>query len=196
MSEPENEFAALMARVRLDDNQALATLISLYEPEVRRAAQVILGKALRSALDPNDLVQSVHLQVILGLKQQKFVIGSPEQLRSLAATLLRNRFIQHWRRHRCQSRHHTSLAMSSSPDDGRTPTGLRELDPARAAEYKDLLEHLYRHLRAEDRQLIGLRLQGYRTREIAAELGIDSAVLRVRLSRLRKRLRQDMPLTE
>ena len=51
-------------------------------------------------------------------------------------------------------------------------------------------------MRAEDRRLIVMRLQGYRTREIAAELGIDSAVLRVRLSRLRKRLRQDKPLTE
>ncbi len=195
MSEPENEFAALMARVRLDDNEALATLISLYEPGIRRAARVILSKALRSSLDPNDLVQSVHLQLILGVKQRKFVIDSPEHLRSLAVTLLRHRFIQLWRRHRCQGRDNATLARSSAPNEAIT-TGLRELDPARAAEYKDLLDHLYRHMRAEDRRLIVMRLQGYRTREIAAELGIDSAVLRVRLSRLRKCLRQDKPLTE
>ena len=115
MSEPENEFAALMARVRLDDNEALATLISLYEPGIRRAARVILSKALRSSLDPNDLVQSVHLQLILGVKQRKFVIDSPEHLRSLAVTLLRHRFIQLWRRHRCQARHNATLARSSHP---------------------------------------------------------------------------------
>ena len=64
MNEPENEFATLMTRVRLDDNQALAALITLYEPKIRRAAQVLLGKALRSSIDATDLVQSVHLQLI------------------------------------------------------------------------------------------------------------------------------------
>jgi RNA polymerase sigma-70 factor (ECF subfamily) len=196
MSEPEDEFAALMARVRRDDNQALATLIALYEPEIRRVAKFLLGRALRSSLDPTDLVQSVHLQLMLGLKQQKFAIASPEQLRSLAATLLRHKFIQHWRRHRCQTRHQTNLALGGSPAGTRAAMTLRELDPAQAAEYNDLVDHLYRYLGVEDRRLVVMRLQGYRTGEIAAELGIEPAVLRVRLSRLRKRLREEKPPAE
>jgi RNA polymerase sigma factor (sigma-70 family) len=194
MLEPTNEFAALMAQVRLDDNEALARLITLYEPEVWRAAQVLLGRALRSSLDPADLVQSVHLLLLEGLKQKKFSIGSAEQLRSLAVTVLRHKFIQHWRRYRCQARHDTARAMTNASADGRMTMALRELDPARAAEYNDLLDNLYRHLRIEDRRLVVMRLQGYRTAEIAAELGIAPAVLRVRFSRLRKRLRQKKPL--
>jgi RNA polymerase sigma-70 factor, ECF subfamily len=196
MSEQENEFAALMARVHLDDNQALGQLIDLYEPEIRRAAQFLLGKAMRSSLDPTDLVQSVHLQLILGLKQKKFAVDGPERLRSLAVTLLRHKFIQHWRRHRCQARHDTALARTSAPTEGRTSPGRREPDPARAAEYNDLLDHLYRHLRVEDRRIVLMRLEGYRTGEIAAELGVAPAVLRVRLSRLRKRLRREKPPNE
>ena len=196
MSEPENEFAELMARVRLGDNRALATLISLYEPDIRRTAHILLGRAMRSSLDPSDLVQSVHLQLILSLKQKNLVIGSPEQLRSLAVTLLRHRLIEHWRHHRCQVRHNTALAMSMTSLDGRTNRTPGDPDPVRAAEYKDSLNYLYRHLRAEDRRLIIMRLQGYRTGEIAAELGIGAAVVRVRLSRLRKRLRQEHPPTE
>ena len=196
MNEPEAEFAALMARVRQGDNQAMATLIALYEPEIQRAAQILLGKVLRSLLDPTDLVQSVHLQLMLGLKQKKLTINSPEQLRSLAVTLLRHQFIHHWRRHRCQARHNKGLATTSAQTKGKTTLALRELDPARAAEYNDSLDHLYLHLRDEDRRLVVMRLQGYRTGEIASELGVAPDVLRVRLSRLRNRLRQEKSLTE
>ncbi len=59
-----------------------------------------------------------------------------------------------------------------------------------------MLDHLYRRLRTDDHRLIVMRIQGYRTEEIADELGINSAVLRVRLSRLRERLRKEKPLTE
>ncbi len=70
------------------------------------------------------------------------------------------------------------------------------LDPARTAEYNDFVDYLVRYLRADDQRLVVMRLQGYRSREIAEELGIDPAVLRVRLSRLRKRLLDEKPATE
>jgi RNA polymerase sigma factor (sigma-70 family) len=197
MTKSDEEFIDLMARVRLDDNQALAQLITLYEPTVRRAAHVLLGKALRSSLDPTDLVQSVHLQLIVGLRRDKLSIGSPEQLRSLAVTLLRHKFIEHWRHHRCRVRHHMALAATGAPErDGRSTTALRAVDPARAAEFQDVLDHLCGQLRADDHRLVVMRLHGYRTGEIAAELGIEPAVLRMRLCRLRKRLRSEKPMTE
>ena len=196
MSEPEYKFDALMEHVRLGDNRALAVLIALYEPEIARTAQGLLGRALRSLLDPTDLVQSVHVQLILGLKQKKFSVANPDQLRSLALTLLRHKFIQHWRRYLCQVRHNSALVMTAAPLERRIAAAGGELDPAQSAEYKELLDRLYGHLRIEERRLVVMRLQGYSTREIAAELRIDPAALRVRLSRLRKRLRQEPPLSE
>ena len=76
------------------------------------------------------------------------------------------------------------------------PRPPRASDPARAVEYQDGLDHLYRHLRDDDRRLVVMRLEGYRTGEIAAELGIEPVVLRMRLSRLRRRLRGEKPLIE
>ena len=82
MNEPQDEFAALMARVcRGDEEEALAALIALYEPAIRRAAEVLLGRDLRSSIDPTDLVQSVHLEMILGLRRGKLAIASPGHLR-------------------------------------------------------------------------------------------------------------------
>ena len=118
MSELDSEFASLINRASRDDNQALAALIALYESEIRHAAQILLGKALRSSFDPTDLVQSVHLQLITGIKRKRFVITNPEQLRSLALTLLRNNFISHLRHHRIRTRHHTRLATAGGTRDG------------------------------------------------------------------------------
>jgi RNA polymerase sigma factor (sigma-70 family) len=196
MSELESEFASLINRARRHDNQALAALIALYEPEIRNAAQILLGKALRSSLDPTDLVQSVHLQLIAGLKRERFVINNPQQLRSLASTLLRNNFISHLRHHRIRTRHRTRLATAGAMREGPAERALRALDPARAAEFNDFVDYLGRYLRVEDQRLVVMRLHGYRTREIAEELGIDPGVLRVRLSRLRKRLLHEKPPVE
>jgi hypothetical protein len=80
--------------------------------------------------------------------------------------------------------------------DGPAAAALRALDPAQAAEYNDFVDYLRRYLRVEDLRLVVMRLHGYRSREIAAELGIDPAVLRVRLSRLRKRLLDETPPSE
>jgi RNA polymerase sigma-70 factor, ECF subfamily len=195
MDERGDEFAALMARACNDDEDALAALIALYEPAIRRAAEGLLGKALRSSIDPTDLVQSVHLRLILGLKRGRFDVVSPGKLRSLAVTVLRHQYIQHWRQHRCQSRYRTALALTVSPARGRNSAHLHGSDPAEAAEYNDLLDHLYQHLRSDDRRLVVMRLHGYRTGEIAGELGIDPTVVRMRLSRLRKRLqRENLPI--
>lgn len=189
------EFAALIARAleSKDDNAALSELVGIYEPDVRRAASVLLGKDLRSCLDATDLVQSVHLQLIVSIRSGKLTPGSPAQLRSAALTLLRQNVIQQWRRHRCRLRHANALATQSRLGEGSDSATRGEFDPATMAEYQDLLEQIGRLLRDDERRIVVMRLEGYRTQEIAAELGIPSGVLRVRLSRLRKRLRREVP---
>jgi len=192
MDEPVDAFDELMSRVNREDQPAMAEMMALYEPDIRRAARALLGHALRSWIDPTDLVQSVHLQLLLALKQKRLAITSPEHLRSLALTMLRHRLFEQWRRRRCQARHDASLT-TDGLTRGRIVAPPRQVDPVRTAEYHDLVDHLFRKLGDEDRRIVVMRCQGYFTREIAAELGIDPAALRMRLSRLRKRLRPDEP---
>ncbi len=193
MAAPSEEFAELVERARGNDERALAALIALYEREIQNVAQLLLGKTLRSILDPTDLVQSVHLRVIPGLRQGTLVVGSAEQLRAFATTVLRHSLIQHWRRYRCQVRHHQDLAAIQIPQTSADATAARELDPSRQVEYHDWLEHLLEQLKEEDRRLVQMRLQGYRTREISEVLGVRASVVRMRLSRLRRRLRLGDP---
>src|SRR3954470_22925296 len=104
MPETTEDFAALLARARAGDQESLATLVRQYESKLRVVARVLLGTALRPYLDSLDLVQSVHRSLLLGLRETKFAVSSPEQLVALATTMVPRRVARQWRRMRRQQR--------------------------------------------------------------------------------------------
>jgi RNA polymerase sigma-70 factor (ECF subfamily) len=189
MPDPTDAFHLLLQLVRLGDEDALAELARRYEPEVRLTARVLLGRALRCHLDSLDLVQSVHHTLLLGLRQNKFVIASPQQLLGLAVTLVRRKVARHWRKLKRQRR--PEEVETAHPEGGLLATlPSHETDPAQSAQDADLLAQLCRALDDRDRRLVELRLDGCSTAEAARRLGLDPDVTRVRLSRLRRRLRE------
>lgn len=190
------EFDSLMKQVRLGDTHALARLVRCYENEVLQAARCMLGRTLRSYLDPHDLLQSVHRTLLVGLRDNHFEIPNREKLLALAVTLTRNKIVQHARHQQCQQRHQAALAETAVLDVTRTVATAPPSDPVRDAAYNDMLEKLRETLNETDRQLVELRLEGYTTSEIAHRLNINADVLRVRLSRLRRHLRENDLLGE
>jgi RNA polymerase sigma-70 factor (ECF subfamily) len=193
--ESAEDFPILIARARLGEEDALAELFQRYEPEVRVAARVLLGRALRVHLDSVDLVQSVYHCLLLGLRQNKFDISTPQQLLGLVVTMVRRKVAHHWRRLR-----HLQRGQPAPETEGAgnvlTAATSPEAGPAELAQYNDILTFLYSKLEERDRQVVDLRLQGYSTAEVARRLGLDADVLRVRLSRLRRRLRDSNLLTQ
>jgi RNA polymerase sigma factor (sigma-70 family) len=196
MAGSADEFTLLVARVRLGDERALAALLQHYEAEVRLAARVLLGRALRCHVDSADLVQSVHHSLVLGLRQNKFELTTPQQLLALTLTMVRRKVARHWRRAKRQQQLSRETAETRPVADLLTALSSPDGDPATEAQYHDTLDHLCRRLEERDRRLIELRLQGYSTAEAARQLGVDADVLRVRLSRLRRRLRESNALAE
>lgn len=191
-----DDFAELVARVRLGDEAALAELTQRYEAELHLAARVLLGRALRAHLDSADLVQSVHHSLLLGLRQNKIRLTSPQELLGLAVTMARRKVARHWRRLQRQQPLDPAAVETAGPAAALTALTSSEPDPAQEAQFRDTLAHLCGQLDDKDRRLIELRLQGYSTAEAARQLGVDADVLRVRLSRLRRRLRERNALTE
>ena len=188
MADPTAEFAELIAKARAGDGEALARLSEQYEPKVRIVARVLLGASLRPYLDSIDVVQSVHRSLLAGLRSGKHDHSAPEKLVTLAVTMLRRKVARQWRHLRKQSR------LSLSPDVG--PAGLldaqaeRGLDPAREAAFRDAARKLYSRLGETEQRIIDLRFQGHTTDEVAARLGLNPIALRVRMTRLRKRLEE------
>lgn len=182
------DFSALLQLVAQGDKQAQDRLCRHYEPKVRIVARVLLGPALRPHLDTMDVVQSVHRSLLMGLRDQKFDISSPEKLVALASTMVRRKIARKWRRHRRQQRMTSQAVDSSVLADHISQLSSPDGDPAAAAQYRDQVERLCHNLNDTERRMLDMRLQGFTSAEVAQELGVHPVALRVRWTRLRQRL--------
>jgi RNA polymerase sigma factor (sigma-70 family) len=189
VAETSEDFADLMQRARQNDNEAIAKLCGQYESKLRIVAHVLLGPALRPHLDSVDLVQSVHRTLMVGLREEKFDISTPEKLVALALTIVRRKVARHWRRVQRQQRLSGGGTQIESLPVLLGNLGSSELDPARAAQLRDQVQQLCLRLSDIERQLIQMRADGYSTQEIADALNLNHTTLRVRMTRLRERLR-------
>jgi RNA polymerase sigma-70 factor (ECF subfamily) len=182
------EFATLLARARRNDTSAVAELVERYEAKVRLVARVLLGPALRPYLDSMDLVQSVHRSLLVGMRESKFAISSPEHLIALATTMVRRKVARQWRHMRRQERLDAGPTTSANMPALLNTLASGEADPARSAQATDTLRRVWDGLDTLEQHILELRLDGHSTSEIAAAVGLNPIALRVRLSRLRKRL--------
>jgi len=190
---PLKPFLELIARAHRGDQPALTELAGRYEVEVRLMARVLLGPLLRPHFDSMDLVQSIHRRLLIALRDDKVQIATPAELLALVLTMVRRKVAQHARQ---LSRRQRLTNRALTLGVWRTHEVSRH-DPARTAQDNDEVRRLLDQLDGTERRVVELRLQGHSTAEAARELGLDPDVLRVRLSRLRKKLsRLEEPLAE
>ena len=187
-NENERDFETLIALAQVGDSTAIATIVQRYESEVHTVIRRRLGKAMRPYFDSIDVLQSVHKSLLIGLKNGSFQVSNSRDLVALASTLVRRKIARHWRKMRRQQR-------SEGPDSSAllpeviASISSQEIDPAVYAQTRNELENLFLSLSETEKQVVELKLEGLTTAEVAQELRLDADVLRVQLSRLRKRLR-------
>ena len=180
-----DRFRGILDAARQGNCLAQTQLMEMYEAEILALAQARLGRLLRPHLDPFDLVQAVHCRLLWGLREGKFVIDNPRKLVGLTRTMVRREIAHHWRKLKRQQR--------AEEDGGNLLHGLlsRIDEPSRTVGRADYLRWLLEDVEDEDRKLIELRIQGYSTVEAAEKLGVADNLARARLSRLRKRWREN-----
>jgi RNA polymerase sigma-70 factor (ECF subfamily) len=183
-----DDFSHLLTRARTGDRDALERIAREYEKKVRVVARVHLGPALRPYLDSQDLLQSVHRSLMVGLREDKFDISSPDKLVALALTMVRRKIARQWRHLRRQDRLSAGSQDSSNMALLLTSLSTPQEGPAAAAEFRDAVEHLCQSLDAVEQRIVDLRLQGFAAPEIAEQLGLTPVNVRVRMTRLRQRL--------
>jgi RNA polymerase sigma-70 factor (ECF subfamily) len=136
-----------------------------------------------------DLLQSVHRSVLIGLRMEQYQFSSPDKLIALACTILRRKVAKKWRHYRRQhALDHAPQADAASLSQLLSGISNRETDPALIAQFDDQLADLCSKLTESDRLMLEMRLDGFSNQEVADKLGLHTVALRVRWSRLRKRL--------
>jgi RNA polymerase sigma factor (sigma-70 family) len=155
-------------------------------------ARMRLGAALRPHLDSIDLVQSVHRSLLIGIRENRFDISSPQKLIALALTIVRRKVARQWRHLKRQQR-----LSHANEDDSSEPlvdvlVSLQSPAPDVSDEVasRENLKRLLAELDPIETKLITMRIEGFSTAQAAQVLDLDPDVLRVKLSRLRKRLRE------
>jgi RNA polymerase sigma-70 factor (ECF subfamily) len=174
----DQEFAAVLARARQGDREAMARIIAEYEPQVRMVARRRMGPALRAMFESADLVQSVHRSLLLSLRRNKFTFDGPEELIALAVTMVKRKAAKKWER---RQREQEILQLRARM--------LEKADPERVAELAGKLQDILESLSSDDCKLLKLYLEGRSGVEAARILECDPDSLRVRRHRLFRKLR-------
>lgn len=179
-----DDFDNLLARIRGGDESACAELFNRYERAVIRAVRARLSNRMRRFLDSIDVAQSVHRSLLIGVRDQRFQFSHPAQLMALAVVLVQRKVARQWRK----VKHYPAESLNDSPNL-RAENQQKQAEPSGILEADELLTQFLSRLDDLDRRLIQLKLDGNSSAEIATTLGLDSAFIRMRWSRLRSHLR-------
>jgi RNA polymerase sigma factor (sigma-70 family) len=188
-SQSDEEFGALLAKVRSGDEAATTQLVERYQREVLRTVRSRLGRSMRDVLDSMDIMQSVHRSLLIGLQKDKFHFDNSKQLIALAATMVQRKVARKWR---VIKKSPTTRADAYPGIDGLSLEGVVSTDPAvsHIASAEDLLQSFLSQLDELDQRLVHSKLAGNSSAETAQELNLDPAFVRMRWSRLRSKLRE------
>jgi RNA polymerase sigma-70 factor (ECF subfamily) len=199
------DFQALVRRVRDGDGQAAAELVRRYEPAIRRAARVrLLDTRLNRLLDSMDICQSVLASFFVRAALGQYELDTPEQLLKLLATMTRNKLSNQVKSHRAIRRDFRRNEHGDGRSDGddasfdRGPERLAGpgLTPSNEVATRELLEEVRRRLSPEELSLLERREQGHDWTEIAADLGSSPEASRKRLARAIDRVAHELGLDQ
>jgi RNA polymerase sigma-70 factor (ECF subfamily) len=208
MTDPasENEdFQALLNRVRAGDPQAATELVRRYEPAIRRAARVrLLDTRLNRLLDSMDICQSVMASFFVRAALGQYELETPAQLLKLLATMTRNKLsnqVKCYRASRRDFRRTEEGRGGTGSDEDSVVMGVEALagpghTPSSEVATRELLQEARRRLSPDERALLERREEGREWTEIAAELRSSPEAIRKRLARGIDRVAHELGLDQ
>ena len=189
----DQEFESLLSQACSGHAGAARKLVSMYEPEIRRAARVRLNDSrMRRVVDSLDICQSVFGRFFEAATSEKDLeLKSPEQLLGLLVRMTRNRVIDEHRKLTAQKRNNgEAVVEASSSAIPETRPG-----PRTKFEIKELIGKVREKLTPIERQVADFRTEGNSWEEIASKIGGTADSHRKRYERAIKRMRNEFSRT-
>ena len=180
----------LLDRLGRGDVAAVEQVVADYEPYLRTLVRHALPGPLRAKFDSLDVVQSVWVHVLHGLRKGGWEIPDRAHLLSLLVTLTRHRLLSRYRHYR------PSLACEEPAGAGlERLAAAQQPRPSEVAEAGELWERMLALCPPEHHELLRLRRQGLRLRVIAERTGMHEGSVRRVLRQLARQLAlQQQPL--
>ncbi|MCC7085654.1 MAG: sigma-70 family RNA polymerase sigma factor [Pirellulales bacterium] len=182
--ESNQEFAALLHRVKSGSSDAAWELIDRYGPHVQRVVRRLLHRRLRPQFDSVDFVQAVWASFFQD-PSQIHSFDSPDGVIGYLARMARNKVIEENRRQLGTEKNDLRRVKSledCQADDGNLVD--HQPRPSQVAVAKERWNRLIEEQPDRNREVIRMRFMGMSFAEIGRRLGIDESRVRQIVARL------------
>lgn len=147
--------------VRDGDEDAATLLYQRYARRVLGLVEAKLGARLRTATEPEDIVQSVFKSMFRGVQSGNYDAPPGETLWNLLAVIAVNKLRRKAAHQSAQRRDIDRLVSLESVSNGDA------IDESAVAFFEICVRETIEHLRDFDREIVSLRIQGNTVDEIA-----------------------------
>jgi RNA polymerase sigma-70 factor (ECF subfamily) len=188
---PENSFDDLMSRLRDRDSEAAREVFNRFAGRLIGLARTRLDGMVRAKVGPEDVVQSVFKSFFRCQAEGQFDVRNWDGLWSLLVVITARKCGRQLRRFRSAGRDVRKEVAPPDPGEDSAPGWealSRDPSPEEAAVLAETLEQVMRDLNERERQVLGLRLQGYTVPEISTRVGRTEYTVQGILKRVRRRL--------
>jgi RNA polymerase sigma-70 factor (ECF subfamily) len=173
----------LLERLSGGDPAAAEQVFVTYEPYLRMVVRRCLPDRLRTKFDSVDVVQSVWVHVLHGLRGGGWRFADRAHLRAFLVTVTRRRLTSRFRRHHAALEHEqpggADLEQLAAP---------RQPRPSEVVQAEELWQTMLALCPAAHHELLRLKRQGLPLAEIAARAGMHEGSVRRVLRRLARQL--------
>jgi RNA polymerase sigma factor (sigma-70 family) len=174
---------ALLSKLNQGDLPAAEKILSAYEPYLRMVVRRYLPGRLRAKFDSVDVVQSVWVHVLHGLRASRWHFMDAPRLRAFLVRVTRRRLISRLRHHdtalKCEQPAETDLDLLPESAQPR---------PSEVAQANELWEKMLALCPPEHHALLRLRRAGMPLVEVASRTGMHEGSVRRILRRLASQL--------
>ncbi len=187
----ESSFANLMVRLRAGDPSAATAIFQQYQARLVALARSRLDERVRRKEDPEDMVQSAFRSFFRRADEGEFDVENPERLWSLLTVITLRKCghrIDYFRAARRDVRREAVAAPSGEDSAAGWDAIAREPTPTEVVMLTDTVEELMRDLKARDRTILELALQGEPISQISKRIGYSERTVERALERVRKKL--------
>jgi RNA polymerase sigma factor (sigma-70 family) len=170
-----------------DDQEAAAELWRRHVARLIGLARRNLSADMARQVDPEDVVQSVYLKFFAAARTSTPDLKDSDDLWRLLVAIMRNKMRDHHKRQQAQKR---KADVADDPASDLAHLQDPQLPPGEQAAVADELNRMFGALKPCYRRMVGLRLEGWKVEEIAADTASNERTVRRVLKRVQSYLRK------
>ena len=185
MSEPSADDRDLISEFKAGSESAARELFDKYCERLMKLAKRRIGQRMTSRIDPEDVIQSAFRTFFTRVRNDEFEFHQEDDLFKLLVRLTVHKTLRQIAHHRAQKRNpEQEVGHGSDAQDMLAQIAGGAPGPDVEVALIEQFENFMGQLPPLDREVLGLKLQGYSTVEIAEKLNSYDRKIRRVLERI------------